>query len=148
MSAWPIHTKHHSLNSLGMNAATPPDDPNLLRSSLLGRLVLHYQKLQLGLESTTLSWLYTPHSSSPCNISGYRVNIYTQEEISVADTQRNLMPTATNFVTTEQNITVASHSLADYFRVSAVHSSSSICADAAFFNNFTGKFHTLFTTVC
>ena len=141
------YTYKTSFTSLGMNAATPPDDPNLLRSSLLGRLVLHYQKLQLGLESTTLSWLYTPHSSSPCNISGYRVNIYTQEEISVADTQRNLMP-ATDFETPEQNITVASHSLADYFRVSAVHSSSSTCTHAAFFNNFTGKFHTLFTTVC
>ena len=132
------------------NATTPLDDPNLLRSSLLRRLVLHYQKLQLGLESTTLSWLYTPHSSSPCNASGYRVNIYTQEEISNAESQ--IDPVAhRHFNAIENNITIPSHFFKDhanstnFFRVSALQNSSSAtikCADAAYFNNFTGKFYT------
>jgi hypothetical protein len=129
----------------------PPDNPNLLRSSLLGRLVLHYQKLQLEPENTTLSWLYTPHSSSPCHASGYRVNIYTPGEIFGRESQNTLVAHQ-NFPTPENNITISSHFFKDhenstnFFRVSALRNNSmnEVCAETAYFNNFTGKLFTHF----
>ena len=132
-----------------MDPEGPPDDPNLLQSSLLGRLVLHYQKLQLGLEETTLSWLYTARSSSSCNAFSFRVNVYTREEIFEAESQNSLREIQFH-ETTARGITIPSHffknqaNIAHFFRVSALQngSASSIaCADAAYFNNFTGKFH-------
>jgi hypothetical protein len=127
----------------------PPDDPNLLRSSLLGRLVLHYQKLQLEPENTTLSWLYTPHPSSPCYASGYRVDIYTPGEVFSSNSLFGLVAHR-NFSTTKNNITISSHFFKDhenstnFFRVSALQNNSmdEICAEAAYFNNFTGKLFT------
>lgn len=120
------------LVEIGVDGQT--DGTGLLQSSLQRRPALYYQTLQVGQDITTLGWLYFTDSTSPCAVSTYQVNVYTQNEINT-EFQRDLV-TFVTIQTTEKTTTIDSHFLrenATFFQISAVNN----CGTSAYYYDLT-----------
>jgi hypothetical protein len=88
--------------------------------------------LEFGTETTTLSWLYSPDTTSLCAASTYQVDVYSQDEVSTAS-QRDIRAFF-GIQTTQRTIDVNSslvRSPGSYFQVSA----SNNCATTAYLHD-------------
>lgn len=119
----------HDLASSSVGAAS------LLSPSTTGRLLLHYQQLQIGPVNTSLGWQYSNNSNSACVPAKYRIDIYRDVDITIAENEISLS-SIVQFEITEETITLPSQILNDsthYFRISALFSSNSYCTRSVYF---------------
>ena len=102
----------------------------VLEPSWSGRLILHYQDLELESEDITLKWLYYPDPNVPCVEVKYRVELYRYTDIMNADAESDLEP-FNHFESLKTNMTLPSQLLMNeqiYFRISALNINNSYCA--------------------
>lgn len=119
-----------------------PEDP---RSTLL----LDYQHLEVGPVNTTISWLYHPDSSSPCEcVAKYRVRIYRYDD-STDSLSANSLQLLTDFETDnslQKTVRIPSQYLkngTNIFRLFALNASNSACEESYYSYNLTfdGELH-------
>lgn len=111
-----------AITSPGQGTSVP-----VLEPSLNGRLLLDYQELELEFENITLKWQYYPDPSVPCVGIKYTVEVYTYSNIMDVLTEGDLQPVY-YFDSHEENITLPSDLLMNYFRISALNASNYYCA--------------------
>ena len=120
----------------------PTDDPEILKPSIQGQLAIHYQKLEVGPRNLTFGWLYSPHPTTPCAVSSYRVDVYTEEDINRANLDEGLLESIQSFETTSRELTISSQYLlgaggsAHFFHLTAEEQgANSVCAMSEYYHS-------------